>query len=148
MSTNGATNKAEANKAIVRRIFEVGFNQNKPEVFDETVAPNYVNHDFPTPVPGVEGIKMVLGLFVTAFPDLHITLEDTIGEGDRVATQGYFTGTHQGDFNGIPATGKSVKVKYIDTWRLENSKAVENWVQMDMVGLLQQLGVMPAPAQA
>lgn len=138
----------ETNKTIVHRIFEEGFNQNKPQVWDELIAPNYVNHDFPTPAPGAEGFKMVAGMFLAAFPDLHATLEGAVAEGDRVATRGYFTGTHKGEFNGIPATGKSVQVKYIDVWRLENGKAVENWVQMDMVGLMQQLGVMPAPAQA
>jgi len=139
---------AETNKSLIHRIFEEGFNQSKPGVFDEIIAPNYVNHDFPTPVPGVAGFKMVAGLFLTAFPDLRATVEGSVAEGDQVATRGYFTGTHKGEFNGIPATGKSVKVKYIDIWRLENGKAVDNWVQMDIAGLLQQLGVMPAPAQA
>ena len=87
-------------------------------------------------------------MFRAAFPDLHVTLEDVFGEGDKVATRGYFTGTHQGEFNGIPATGKQVKVSYIDLWRLENGKAVDNWVQMDMIGLMQQLGVIPAPEGA
>jgi len=137
----------ETNKKIVQRIFEEGINQNKPEVYDEVIAANYVNHDFPTPTPGVEGFKIVMGMFKAGFPDLHITLENTLAEGDRVATLGYFTGTHQGEFNGIPATGRSAKVKYIDFWRIENGKAVENWVQMDMIGLLQQLGVMPTPTQ-
>jgi steroid delta-isomerase-like uncharacterized protein len=135
----------DTNKTIVRRIFEEGFNQNKPQVWDELIAPNYVNHDFPAPAPGAEGFKMIAGMFLTAFPDLHTTIEDVVADGDRVATRGTFTGTHQGEFNGIPPTGKSVKVSYIDIWRLENGKAVENWVQIDMVGLLQQLGVMPAP---
>jgi steroid delta-isomerase-like uncharacterized protein len=135
----------DTNKTIVRRIFEEGFNQNKPQVWDELIAPNYVNHDFPVPTPGAEGFKMIAGMFLTAFPDLHTTIEDVVADGDRVATRGTFTGTHQGEFNGIPPTGKSVKVSYIDIWRLENGKAVENWVQIDMVGLLQQLGVMPVP---
>lgn len=135
----------DTNKTIVRRIFEEGFNQNKPQVWDELIAPNYVNHDLPAPVPGPEGFKMIAGMFLAAFPDLHTTIEDVVADGDRVATRGTFTGTHQGEFNGIPPTGKSVKVSYIDIWRLENGKAVENWVQIDMVGLLQQLGVMPVP---
>jgi len=59
----------------------------------------------------------------------------------------YFTGTHQGEFMGIPATNKSIKVPYIDLWRTENGLFVDNWVQMDMLGLMQQLGVVPAPGQ-
>jgi predicted ester cyclase len=137
----------ETNKKIVHRIFEEGINQNKPGVFDEVIAATYVNHDFPVPAHGAEGFKMVIGMFKAGFPDLNVILENTLAEGERVASQGYFSGTHQGEFNGIPATGKSVKVKYIDLWRIENGKAVENWVQMDMIGLMQQLGVMPAPTQ-
>jgi predicted ester cyclase len=74
---------------------------------------------------------------------MHVTLEDEIAEGDKVITRGYFSGTHQGEFQGIPPTGKQIKVSYIDIWRVENGKLVENWIQMDMVGLLQQLGVIP-----
>jgi len=135
----------EQNKALVRRIFEEGFNQNKPGVFDELIAPNYVNYDFPMPAPGLEGFKMVAGLFLTAFPDLHQTVEDELAEGDKVITRGYLTGTHKGDFQGIPPTGKQIKMKYIDIWRIANGKGVENWVQLDMMGMMQQLGVIPAP---
>ena len=138
----------EQNKTIIRRGFEEGINQNKLHIFADVIGPTYVNHSMPTPVPGPEGFKMVIGMFRAAFPDLHITLEDVLGDGDKVTTRGYFTGTHQGDFNGIPATGKKVKVSYIDMWRIENGKAAENWVQMDMIGLMQQLGVMPTPEGA
>jgi steroid delta-isomerase-like uncharacterized protein len=137
----------EQNKAIIRRVFEEVINQDKSQIINELIAPSYVNHDMPAPVPGPEGFKMVVGLFRAAFPDLHVTLEDVLGEESKVVTRGYFTGTHKGDFNGIPATGKTVKASYVDMWRVENGKAVENWVQMDMIGLLQQLGVMPAPGQ-
>jgi predicted ester cyclase len=138
---------SEQNKALVRRIFEEGINQNKPEVFDELIAPNYVNYNFPAPAPGLEGFKMVIGMFLSAFPDMQVTLEDELADGDKVITRGYFAGTHQGDFQGIPPTGKQVKVKYIDIWRVENGKLVENWVQMDQVGMMQQLGVIPTPGQ-
>jgi predicted ester cyclase len=135
----------EENKNIVRRIFEEGLNQNKPEVFDELISPSYVNYDFPAPARGLEGFKMVIGVFRAAFPDMHVTLEEELAEGDKVITRGYFTGTHEGDFQGIPSTGKQIKVKYIDIWRVENGKLVENWVQMDQLGLMQQLGVLPMP---
>jgi steroid delta-isomerase-like uncharacterized protein len=135
----------ETNKAIVRRIFNEIVNNNNADVADELCAPTYVNYGVPVPAKGPEALKMAVGLFRAAFPDIHVTLEQVVAEGDRVATHGYFTGTHRGDFNGIPATGKSIKASYIDLWRLENGKAAENWVQMDMLGLMQQLGVMPAP---
>jgi len=143
MSTREATNKS-----LIHRIFEEGMNQNKLSVLDELIAPNYVNHNFPVPAPGAAGFKMVVGMFNAGFPDLRVTIEDAVAEGDRVSTRGYFSGTHKGAFNGIPATDKPVKVAYIDIWRLENGKAVENWVQLDMVGLLQQIGAMPAPQPA
>lgn len=83
-------------------------------------------------------------MFLAGFPDLRVVIEDEIAEGDRVVTRGQMQGTHQGDFLGIPATGKRIDIAYIDIWRLENGKAVENWVQMDMLGMMQQLGVAPA----
>ncbi len=139
---------ADENKAVIRRGFEEGMNQRKLQVFDETLAPTYVNHDLPTPSPGADGFKQVISMFLTGFPDLQVTLEDALAEGDKVATRGVLRGTHHGDFMGIPATGKPVPVQYIDIWRVEHGQAVENWVQMDMLGMLQQLGVMPAPGQA
>ena len=138
----------EQNKALVRRIFEEGLNQNKPVVFDELIAPSYVNYDLPAPTPGPEGFKMIIGLFRAAFPDMRVTIEEELAEGNKVTTRGYFTGMHNGDFQGIPPTGKQIKVKYIDIWRVENGKLVENWVQMDQLGLMQQLGVIPAPGMA
>jgi steroid delta-isomerase-like uncharacterized protein len=138
---------AESNKALVRRGFEEGMNQHNMNAFDEVMAPNYVNHNMPAPGPGPEGFKAVISMFLSAFPDFRVTIEDAIAEGDKVATRGTWQGTHQGDFMGIPATGKPVAVSYCDIWRLENGKAVENWVQMDMLGLMQQLGVAPASEQ-
>jgi predicted ester cyclase len=107
-----------------------------------------VNYNFPAPAPGPEGFKQVMGMFFQAFPDVHETAEDIIAEGDRVAVRGYFTGTHNGEFMNIPATGKQIKVAYIAMYRLENGKVVENWVQMDLLGMMQQLGVIPTPEQA
>ena len=133
----------EQNKNLIHRFFEVGINQNKLDVFDEIIAPNYVNYNLPAPAPGPEGLRQVVGMFKAGFPDLHATVEATIAEGDRVATRGYITGTHNGTFMNIPPTGKSIKLTFTDIWRIENGKAVENWVQMDMLGLMQQLDLTP-----
>jgi len=135
----------EQNKSLVRRIFEEGINQNKQGVFDELIALSYVNHDIPAPTPGLQGFKMVIGMFLAAFPDMRVTIEEELAEGNKVITRGYFTGTHQGDFQGIPPTGKQIKVKYIDIWLVENGKLMENWVRLDELGLMQQLGVIPTP---
>jgi steroid delta-isomerase-like uncharacterized protein len=136
---------AMANDAMqIRRVFEEGINQRKLEVFDELLAPTYVNHSMPAPTPGAEGFKMVVGAFFNAFPDFRVEVEEVIGEGTLFSSRGHFTGTHQRDFQGIPATGKAIQVAYIDIWRMENGKLIENWVNLDMVGMMQQLGVMPA----
>jgi steroid delta-isomerase-like uncharacterized protein len=137
----------ESNKSAVRRGFEEGMNQGKLNVLEEFVAADYVNHDMPAPSPGPAGLRAVLQSFLAAFPDMRIRHEEVIGEGETVATRGHFTGTHRGSFMGIPATGKQVTVKYMDFWRFRDGKAVENWVQMDLLGLMQQLGVIPPPAR-
>lgn len=139
----------EENKALTRRIFEEGVNQNKPSVFDELFAPNFAIHDAPFGAQrGPEGFRQLIGMFRTGFPDLRVTIEEELAEGDRVIHRGYATATHKGDFQGIPPTGKQVKINYIDIWRVANGKMVENWVQMDLLGLMQQLGVVPTPKQS
>ena len=137
----------EQNKAIVRRVFDEIVNKGRMSAADELLAADYVNHNFPAPAPGAEGFKLVTTMFRTAFPDIVVTLEDELAEGDKVVTRGRFEGTHKGEFMGIPATGRRVSIKYLDIWRLENGKCKENWVQMDLLGLMQQMGVIPAPGQ-
>ena len=135
----------EENKALTRRLFEEGINQNNPSVFDELIAPDFVNYDAPPAIQrGPEGMRQLVAMFRTGFPDAHVTIEEELADGDSVIHRGYFTGTHQGDFQGIPPTGKQIKVKTIDIWRVANGKMVENRVQMDMLGLMQQLGVVPS----
>ena len=118
-------------------------NQRDESVFDEFIDRSYVNYDMPTPERGPTGMKALMGGFFAAFPDMRIVVEQTLGEADLVCTRGYFEGTHEGDFMGVPATGKKINVKYMDMWRLADGKAVENWVRLDMLGLMQQLGVVP-----
>lgn len=130
------------NKEKVQQGFDM-INQRNFDGLDQIIGPNYVNHDMPAPAPGPDGLKAVLGAFIQGFPDMHIVLEDKIAEGDLVCTRGYLTGTHKGEFMGIPATHKSVKVNFIDIWRFEGGLAAENWVRMDNVGMMQQLGLMP-----
>jgi predicted ester cyclase len=105
------------NKATIRRGFEA-MNSQDFSVFEQIMAPCYVNHDMPAPAPGPEGFKQVIGAFFAGFPDMRITLEAQLEDGDLVANRGTFTGTHQGEFMGIPATGKQVTVKFMDMWLL------------------------------
>jgi steroid delta-isomerase-like uncharacterized protein len=131
-------------KELHRRLFEEGIADGNEAVIDELVAEDYVNYNWPAPAPGREGFKQVTRAFHVAFPDITVTLEDVVAEGDLVASRGVLHGTHRGEFQGIPATGRTVAVPYIDIWRLKNGQFTENWVQMDMMGMMQQLGVAPA----
>jgi len=84
-------------------------------------------------------------MFRTAFPDVRFTVEDQIADGDLLANRFTVRGTHQGEFMGIPPTGKQATVSGIDMIRVRDGKVVEHWVQMDQMGLMQQLGLMPSP---
>lgn len=135
----------EQNKALVRRVFDEIINQGNLGATDEVLSTRYVNHNFAEVQPGPEGFKQVISMFRSAFPDMKIMIEDVLAEDDKIMTRGYCTGTHHGEFMGIPATGKEVRFGYIDIWRVENGKLTENWVQMDNMSMMQQLGVAPAP---
>lgn len=139
---------SDQNKAMLRRVFEEGMNAQRLDVFDEIIAPGFVSHNFPGTSTGPEGFKQIVTMFVSAFPDLDITIEEVVAEGDMVASRGTARGTHQGEFNGIPATGNSVTMGFIDLWRVSEGKFIENWAQLDMLSMMQQLGVVPAPESA
>ena len=125
------------NKALVRGLFEQGMNERNSEVFDDCVAPQFVNHDLPGPVPGPKGFFESFRMFESAFPDLHIVLGDVLAADDCVVTRSHWTGTHKGEFMGVAASGGSVKVDFIDIWRIDNGLLVESWVRMDLLGLMQ-----------
>ncbi len=135
---------SEENKAIMRRFYEDLFGSGDLSVADEIVATEFVNHNPPPgESPGREGIKEFVTLFRTAFPDIHYTVEDQIAEGDKVVTRFTMTGTHRGDFPGIPATGKPITVTAIGIHRLAGGKTQEAWFNSDLLGMMQQLGVIP-----
>jgi predicted ester cyclase len=139
----------EDNKALVRRFYEEVINKKKTAAIDEFIDPNQVDHAAPPGIPGgIEGAKQVIAMYLTAFPDLHFTVEDMIAEGDKVVAHITARGTHQGTFMSIPPTGKQVTVTAIEIIRIAGSKFVEHWMELDALGLLQQLGAVPAPGQA
>jgi steroid delta-isomerase-like uncharacterized protein len=134
----------ERNKAVVRRFIEEVQNQKNWEAYDELNAEDFVNLSAPPGVPSDrEGGKMFLAAFLNAFPDCHVTIDDMIAEGDRVATKKTFTGTHTAELNGLPPTGKHVSITYVDILRLRDGKIIEHWLSMDQMSLMQQLGVLP-----
>jgi steroid delta-isomerase-like uncharacterized protein len=138
---------AEENKAVVRRFYDA-YNSNDLDAAVAILAGNFEHHN-PTPgiPPGPEGYKMGGAMFAAAFPDHNSTIEAQIAEGDTVVTYGMFSGTHQGDMPGLPASGKRMNVPYFAMDRLENGKIVERHEQFDQMLMLQQLGFMPGPGQ-
>jgi steroid delta-isomerase-like uncharacterized protein len=113
---------------------------------NQMVAEDFVEQNpLPGQGPGRAGLADVLATMFTGFPDLHWTLRDTLAEGDRVMTLSTWTGTHAGEFLGIPATGRSVTVEAWTIDRYREGRLTESRIIMDVAGMLTQLGVMPAP---
>ena len=141
------TSEELANKAIICRYVEAT-NAGELYAFDEFVDPDYVEHD---PVqgqgPGREELKKAYVMFNTPFPDLEYIFEDVIAEGDMVIGRGVISGTHAGEFFGIPGTGKKLQWTGTRLFRLRNGQVTEGWINLDMLGLMQQMGVAPAPPQ-
>ena len=140
---------AEKNKTIARRFFEDGFNKGRLAVADEFISPQFVNHDPAMPgLPvGIEGFRKLVTTYCAAFPDIYTTIEDMIAEGNRVAVHWRAHGRQTGTLMGIPPTGKQATVTGISIFRLTGDLIVEAWTNWDTLGLLQQLGVVPAMAQ-
>ena len=139
---------AEQNKALVRRIVDEAQSGHNLDVVDELLAADFVDHSVPPGLPpSREGVKMQFAMFFSAFPDLHVVIHNQVAEGDRVVTRKTFHGTHQGDLMGIPATGRSVAFDVIDILRVQNGKITDHWNVVDQLGLMHQIGAIPAPEQ-
>jgi len=139
----------EENKALVRRFFEEVLNEKRLDRADELVAPDYLDHAaLPGQGPGLEGAKQQRwAMYFAAIPDLHSTIDDLVAEGDKVVVRYTGEGTQQGELLGIPPTGKRFRFSGICIIRLAEGKIAENWEQDDLLGLMQQLGVLPPPGQ-
>ena len=133
----------EENKALVRRFVDDVQSQGNTDLIDEICSPEFVNHTTPPGLPpDREGIKQLTALFRAAFPDSYFTVEDMLAEGNKVATRKTFHGTHQGEFMGIPPTGRQVSTGLIDIVRISDGRVVEHWSMGDDLGMMQQLGVI------
>ncbi len=138
---------SETNKAVVRRYREI-HNTNQLDKLGEVLAADYVPHTLmPGMTPGLETYKQIHQMTLAAFPDLHVTTEDLIADGDQVVERWTQTQTHTGiAMFGAPAnSGKKVRITGISIYRLKDGKIVEHWADMDFFGVMVQLGVIPAP---
>ena len=139
----------EENKAIVRHMTEEFYNQGNVESAERYFADTYVHHDPASPhVRDREGLKAVLRSFLSGCPDLHITIDQLLAEGDTVAKRWTYHATHTGDLAGLPPTGKRITMSGLELFRLAGGKIVECWLGYDNLSLMQQLGVIPTPELA
>jgi steroid delta-isomerase-like uncharacterized protein len=138
---------SEENKAKARRLLEEGFSQGDVGVVDEVLASDFVCYDPNSEsgvVRGADTIKGEIEYFRNALSDLTYTIEDQIAEGDKVVTRYTVSGTHQGELFGVPATGEQVRMTGIAIDRFEEGKMVEEWPEYDLLGVMRQLGAVPA----
>jgi steroid delta-isomerase-like uncharacterized protein len=142
----------EDNKAVIRRWIEA-FNERDLQGEADVLAPGFVAHvpDAPAPLDleGLEAWREFTAPFVEAFPDLRLSIQDIAAEGNTVAARVAFRGTHRGEFQGLPPTGKEVAFSSIEIDRVVDGKVEEHWVEINLLGLVQQLGVatIPGPQQ-
>ncbi len=135
---------SERNTAIARRFLDA-FNDRNVSVLKEIVADNFVDHQLPSQLlRGPEGVQTWWHVLTSAFPDCRITIEDLIACEDKIVARFTFTGTHQGEFRGIPATGRKFSVASINIGRFKDGKLVESWGNSDALGAMQQIGVIPS----
>lgn len=138
------TAQLEENKVLVRRWMEEPFNENWATL-DELLSPDYVWHQAGRSEPlRREEAENFMRAFVDAFPDNSITIEDMIAEGDKVVTRYTVSGTHKGDFMGIPATGKEITFTAICISQVSDDRIIEEWDEGDVLGFMQQLGAIPS----
>jgi steroid delta-isomerase-like uncharacterized protein len=139
----------EENKAIIRRMTEEFYNQGNVESAERFFAATYVHHDPASPhVRGRDGLKQVVRAFLAGCPDLHITIDQLLAEGDMVTKRWTYHATHTGDLAGLPPTGKRIAMSGLELFRLEGGKIVECWLGYDNLSLMHQLGIIPTPEQA
>jgi steroid delta-isomerase-like uncharacterized protein len=138
----------EANKALTLRYWEEVANKGNLDLIEEICAPDYVCHEVDQDIRGPEGVRQFISMLRAAFPDLHVTVEDVIAEGEKIVQRWTGRGTHQGELMGIPPTGNRVSVAGITISRFKDGKVSEEWEVYDMMGMMQQLGVIPSSEQA
>lgn len=141
-------NNAEQNREVIRQVYQA-FSDRDFNRIDELFSDDYKDHSPGAPGPlGKEEFKQFLQMWFNAFPDARFEIEDIIVEGNKAAWRETMTGTHQGELMGIPPTGKQVRIPSMGFGLIgPDGKALKHWGAPDMMGLMQQLGVIPTPGQ-
>jgi steroid delta-isomerase-like uncharacterized protein len=136
---------SEANKALVRRFYDA-FNKGDLDALDAFVALDVVDHNpLPGQGPGLKGLKEAMGQFHAGFPDIRVRNEDLLAEGNKVVVRSVARGTNTGSMLGMPPTGKPVEIGAIDIFVVKDGKVVEAWHVEELLQMMMQLGVVPAP---
>src|SRR5215471_11136803 len=137
-------------KALYHPTFEEAFNQGNLAIVDDLVAPDYLNHEEPlgTRSRGSDSTRQIVRMLRRAFPDLHITIEDLVAERNTVASRVTMSGTHLGPFQGIPPAGRSFQQAQMHFVRFRDGKSIEHRAVRDDLGMMRQLGLIAAPANA
>jgi steroid delta-isomerase-like uncharacterized protein len=144
MTRQNSPSTTDKNKAICRMFFEEMLNKANFSIIEQLVDPDVISHDpFPGQAKGAKGLRDTMKLFHTAFPDMKIIMNDMIAEDNRVMNKFTVTGTHKGEFMGIPATGKKISYEEVVILRLKDEKIVEHWAVADALSLMQQIGAIP-----
>jgi steroid delta-isomerase-like uncharacterized protein len=131
-------NQTDANKALIRAHYDSTANAYRPSVIERQVATDFVDHSNPD-IAGPECVKAQARALRAAFPDLTVTIEDVVAEGDLVAVRGTWRGTHQGAFRGVPAIGRRIELSGMAFWRVAGGQIRESWSLLDMPNLMRQL---------
>jgi steroid delta-isomerase-like uncharacterized protein len=134
----------EQNKALMRNYIEEAWNKGNLDFIDKNFSSDFVSHGtLPGQPTNRDGVKRVIGTIRNAIPDLHITIEDMLAEGDKVASRWVTKGTHKGDLMGAKPTGNKISVSETVVVRVKDGKVVEGWANRDDLGFLQQIGLIP-----
>jgi len=133
------------NAGLSRRIFEDVWNRKHLSAIDDIIATDYIHHDPNSPAAnGIDGYKQFVDLYMKAFPDANFTIHDAFTQGQNEVTRWTVAGTHKGELAGIPPTGRSISVDGISIARVADGKIIESWNNWDALGMMRQLGVVPA----
>jgi C-1 hydroxylase len=135
----------EKNKVIVRKMIETINSQNLT-LWDKLMTPDFVVHMDAQKIEGLENNKQFIKDEINAFPDLHVTIEDIISEGDKVWVRLKETATHRGEYRGLAPTGNKLSYKVVAIWRIIHGKCIEGWIVYDQVDFLKQLGAISQTA--